>query len=85
MEDDNKYTKKDMERARWEGSTSQQLNDVVSRLVNIDDKLDRKADLAEFRQLEIRIEGLEKKVYIAMGILGALQFIIPMSIKFFFN
>ena len=86
---EDQYNSKDIERARWEGATTQQLNDISSSmrylqeaiskkadkvdLVTLKGSIDSKADQSEFNKLDDRIGSLEKKVYIGMGILAALQ------------
>ena len=82
-------TQKDIDRARWEGATTQQLTDLVTSVRNIDKALgqkadktdvvslqatiDAKADQTDYEKLDDRISSLEKKVYIGVGILICVQ------------
>ena len=89
---EDQLTQKDLERARWEGATTQQLTDICTSVRNLDktmvnkadkadvaklqETIDAKADQTDYEKLDKRISSLERKVYIGVGILITLQVII---------
>lgn len=91
---EDQLTQKDIDRARWEGATTQQLTDICTSVRNMDktmsqkaDKsdvaalkttIDAKADQTDYEKLAERIGSLEKKVYIGMGILATIQLFIKL-------